>query len=141
MNKYDNENNRSTSVLYVDFQNQKQIYNPLEEWRQSLAKELEDSGYSSELDNHIFKSKPVSQAKNLYELNSEFQNLEIDQTIVLFRNHHFEIAFKRIDEDKTMILLSSILSGLDRALLQPKLEKEVRIIQKYYKQMQVLFCD
>lgn len=141
MNKYDNENDTSTSVLYVDFQNQKQIYNPLEEWRQSLAKELEESGYSSGLDNHIFKSKPVSQAKNLYELNSEFQNLEIDQTIVLFRNHHYEIAFKRIDEDKTMILLSSILSGLDRALLQPKLEKEVRIIQKYYKQMQVLFCD
>jgi hypothetical protein len=62
-------------------------------------------------------------------------------SVVLFRNTHYEIVFDRISAEKTLLTYRSLLGGLDRALLEHKLEPEKNIIEKYFNQMKEMFCD
>lgn len=129
------------TLVYVDFQTKHQVYNPLEAWRKGLFTELEDHGYTTSLPDYFFPSKLVSHSANLFELNVGIQEMRTDDSVVVFRNNHYEIAFDRTTADKTLLTYRSLLGGLDRALLEHKLEPEKVIIEKYFNQMKDMFCE
>ncbi|EOI51480.1 hypothetical protein [Enterococcus gilvus] len=131
----------NNALIHVDFQTKHQVYNSLEAWRKGLFTELEEHGYTISLPDYIFPSKLVSHSGNLFELNVEIQKMRTGDSVVLFRNTHYEIVFDRISAEKTLLTYRSLLGGLDRALLEHKLEPEKNIIEKYFNQMKEMFCD
>lgn len=130
-------------LISVDFIDgtKETVFNPLEAWRTSLAKELAENGYTTELEAFYFPDELVDTSKNLYELNLKLWSLEPHQTIVLFRNLHFQIHFICRSDKTKQLTFKTLYSGWDSVLFQQKLEPEEQIIDTYFRQMVSLFSD
>lgn len=117
----------------------KTITNVLVDWRQGLCSELEEKGYTTSIPQDSLFSDPVDTSADLYELNSKVLSMCSGEKLVLFRNFHFEILFYMTYDQKLLLKVNSMASGLDAVLLANKFSEEQLIINKYHNLLLEIF--
>ena len=108
------------------------VFNPLEAWRIAFLNELTAEGYTISVPTELFPNSNVDDSRNLYELNNKIETLQPGEKLILVRNHHFELFFYFSFENKLILRIGALASGIDAFLLQNKFSNEKEIFKKYY---------